>query len=133
MTQPGNAESTPQALACSVLYTGTDGITHFTQDALNWARLYPGEPEGPHATPWREATGIGFLHLPVGRRSPWHPAPGKRFVMVLRGTMEVVAGDGESRVFDAGDVLLVTDVDGQGHRTNAIGDHAVLAAWVPVS
>jgi hypothetical protein len=52
--------------------------------------------------------------------------------MVLSGKLEVEAGDGERREFTPGTVLLVTDVDGRGHKTNALGTDDVFLVWVPV-
>ena len=45
---------------------------------------------------------------------------------------EVEAGDGEKRTFTPGSVLLVTDVDGMGHKIKVVGDQAVLLVWVPI-
>jgi hypothetical protein len=52
--------------------------------------------------------------------------------MVLHGTVEIEAGDGERRTFIAGTVVLVTDVHGRGHRTNVIGEEHVFLVWVPI-
>ena len=52
--------------------------------------------------------------------------------MVLTGSMEVEADDGEKRTFTPGSVLLVTDVDGLGHRTRGVGEQEVFLVWVPI-
>ena len=114
------------------LYTGADAKTHFKEESMLWQPVSSAVTESPHVTPLQKATHIGFLRLPVGRRSHWHPAPRKQFVMVLTGVMEVEAGDGQKRTFTPGSVLVVTDVDGEGHRTNVLGDQEVLAVWVPI-
>ena len=75
---------------------------------------------------------MGFLRIPVGWKPARHPAPRKQFVMVLTGVLEVEAGDGEKRTFTPGSVLLVTDVDGMGHRTQVVGAQEVLLVWVPI-
>jgi hypothetical protein len=116
----------------TILYTGSDSKTHFKDAYMPWHPM-PGAVMGsPLVTSFREATNIGFLHIPVGLRSRWHPAPRKQFALVLTGIMEVEAGDGQKRTFTPGSVLLVTDVDGDGHRTNVLGGQDVLVAWVPV-
>jgi hypothetical protein len=61
-----------------------------------------------------------------GFRSDWHPAPSKRFVMVLSGVMEVEVSDGQRRKFAPGSVNLVTDIAGRCHRTNVLGGDDVL-------
>jgi quercetin dioxygenase-like cupin family protein len=121
-------------LKYSVIYIGSDANTHFKDDHLPWQTL----PDASSAsikfkfTPMQKAEEIGFLHLPAGYSSDWHPAPAKQFVMVLTGIMEVEAGDGEKRTFTPGSVLLVTDVEGKGHRTNVLGSQEVLIVWVPI-
>jgi hypothetical protein len=52
--------------------------------------------------------------------------------MVLSGVLEVEVGDGERRSFGPGNVLLVTDTEGQGHLTNVIGNEDAFLVWVPV-
>lgn len=114
------------------LYTGSDDKTHFKDNYIPWHPISSSAKESVYVTPFKKATDIGFLHLPIGQKSGWHPAPKKQFVMVLTGIMEVETGDGEKLTFAPGSVLLVTDVTGKGHRTNVIGDQEVLVAWVPI-
>ena len=114
------------------LYTGSDAKTHFKDDSISWHPISGSATNPSRVTPLQEATDIGFLRLPVGLRSRWHPAPRKQFVMVLAGIMEVEAGDGQQRTFTPDSVLLVTDVDGKGDRTNVLGEQEVLAVWVPI-
>jgi hypothetical protein len=52
--------------------------------------------------------------------------------MVLAGSMEVDAGDGETRVFTPGTVLCVTDIAGHGHQMRVVGAEELLLVWVPI-
>lgn len=66
----------------------------------------------------------------------WHPAPGRRVIVVLAGSIEVETTDGESRRFEKGDVVVADDTSGRGHRTRVRGGPARLlfldvAAGVP--
>ena len=115
-------------LEYSVLFQDAEGVTHFRDDQLVWRT----RPSGSLMTPLMDATKVGFLRIAAGSRSDWHPAPLKQFVMVLGGSMEVEAQDGERRIFEPGSVLLVTDTEGRGHRTNALGKKDVFLVWVPV-
>jgi len=125
-----------QGVAVSVLYTDSaKDVTHFRTDILEWS----GDPSSAGAnvpatktTKLFPATQIGYVHMPAGYHADWHPAPRKQYVMVLRGKMEVEAGDGEKREFTAGSVLLVTDVTGRGHKTSALGDEDVFLVWAPI-
>ena len=123
------AQDQNQKLPYSVLSSDRDGRTQFRDEYLSW------QPSGPSqalVTPFLEAEKIGFSRLRPGFRSDWPPAPRKQFVMVLEGVMEVEAGDGKRREFRAGAVLLVTDTQGRGHRTNVLGNQDVVLVWVPV-
>jgi len=115
-------------LEYSVLYSDAEGVTHFRDEYLPWKK----SSSGSARTPFEDAERIGFVRTPAGIRSDWHPAPRKQFVLVLEGVMEVEAGDGEMRQFTSGRVLLVTDTEGRGHRTNILGDQQVFFVWVPV-
>lgn len=50
----------------------------------------------------------------------WHPAPQKQYIVMLEGMLVVEVSDGEQRSFPPGDILLVEDLDGKGHKS-----------WVP--
>ena len=120
-----------ETLAFSKLVSASDGSTYFEDDSLVW-NPFETTNGTALATDLLEASNVGFLTLPAGSRSDWHPAPRKQYVMVLIGTMEVIAGNNESRVFTPGSVLLVTDTEGQGHKTNALHDEEVFLVWVPI-
>lgn len=51
----------------------------------------------------------------------WHNAPQKQYIIILEGKVEIEVGAGEKKVFEGGDVLLVEDTEGQGHKSRAIG------------
>jgi len=116
----------------ATLSTGSDAKTHGKDEAMPGHPVASAATEPPPVTPLQDATNISFLHSPVGRTTDGHPAPRQQCVMVLTGSMEVEAGDGEKRAFTPGSVLLVTDGDGRGHTTRVVGDQAVLLVWVPL-
>jgi hypothetical protein len=128
---PGATAQDQQQLRYSILFADQQGITHFRDENLVWRT----ENLGTlllKTTPYLNAEKIGFLRLPQGFSADWHPAPGKRFVMVLTGIAQVEAGDGERRTFVPGSVLLVTDTQGPGHRTIVVGEQDVFITWVPI-
>jgi hypothetical protein len=116
-----------QQLRYSVLFADQQGVTHFRDEYLVWQKGTSGLQ-----TPYLNAEQIGFVRLPPGVFTDWHPAPGKRFVMVLSGIGQIEAGDGERRTFEPGSVLLVTDTQGPGHRTIVVSEQDVFIAWVPI-
>jgi hypothetical protein len=134
LTVSGNpcaAQNQPQ-LRYSVVYADSEGITHFRDEYIPWQKTQ-GRGNAPiSVTPLLDAQKIGFLTLPKGYRQDWHPAPSKRFAMVLSGVAEIEVGDGERRKFGPGSVVLVTDVQGRGHRTRVSGSREHFVVWVPV-
>ena len=75
---------------------------------------------------------IGFLSNPQNAKSiifritgndydyDWHNAPQKQYIVILEGEVEIEVSTGEKKIFGGGDVLLVEDVEGQGHRSRAV-------------
>ena len=106
------------------IYTGDDGQSHFEELDLD-AGPVEWSTDGP-------ATGIAFRRGPVGEFLDWHPAPRRQWVITLSGVMEIAVGDGTSRRFGPGDVMLAEDVEGQGHTLRAIGDEPRISALVPL-
>lgn len=62
----------------------------------------------------------------------YHTAPVPHYAIILEGEFGFSVSSGEERVFKAGDVLLVDDVTGKGHRTRSVGGVVGKWAWVPL-
>ena len=63
------------------------------------------------------ARAVRFLGAPAGWDSPPHPAPARQYIVMLRGRVRSWVSSGESRTFSPGDVVLLEDTSGEGHRT----------------
>lgn len=50
----------------------------------------------------------------------FHHAPARQFIILLDGEIEIETSLGEKRRFKGGDILLVEDTTGKGHRTKNI-------------
>jgi uncharacterized cupin superfamily protein len=50
----------------------------------------------------------------------FHNPASRQFIILLDGEIEITTSLGEVRRFTAGDILLVEDTDGRGHRTENI-------------
>lgn len=101
------------------LYADGGGVTHFADEALPWD------------TTLEEARGVSVRRRAAGYDRDWHPAPQRQFVVVLGGVLEIEAGDGGTRRFGPGGVVLVTDLTGSGHRTRVRGPDEVALLWIP--
>lgn len=94
--------------------------------------------------PLRDSGEIGRLSDPVAARSvifrendpdydyDWHPAPQRQLIVLLDGEIEIEVGNGEIRRFSGGDILLVEDTTGRGHRTRALDGGKRHSLFIPL-
>ena len=107
------------------IYTGDDNQTHFEDIDPPFAP--GGESE---ATPDRPAAKTRFNRYPADFVLDWHCAPQRQYVVTLSGQAEITIGDGTTRQFGPGDVLLAEDLTGQGHVTRVIGGQPRTTLWI---
>ena len=81
------------------------------------------------AKPLVSAGDIGFLSEPEAVETiifrkvvpsydyDFHRAPARQYIILLDGEIEIETSLGEKKQFRAGDILLVEDTTGKGHRT----------------
>ena len=100
------------------VYADKNGESHFDDvenplgDAGTIGRL--SEPVAAHAVIFRE-TSPDYDY-------DWHHAPRRQYVVLLDGEIELEVSDGEKRRLKGGEILLLEDTFGKGHRTRSIGD-----------
>jgi len=70
--------------------------------------------------------------MPADQWNDWHTTPRRQYVFILMGQMEIGIGDGTTRRFGPGDVVLADDLTGPGHRTRWVGGVPGISAVVPV-
>ncbi len=76
----------------------------------------------PHS-PAQDVNALSFVCLSPSMHSDWHTEPGTSLLVVLAGGFEVeVGGDGGRRTLRAGDICLVEDFEGQGHKSSSDGE-----------
>jgi hypothetical protein len=102
-----------EAFNITRVYADADGESHF----------------GDIAKPLAAAGDIGFLSAPEaverlifrkvvpGYDYDFHRAPARQYIFLLDGEIEIETSLGDKRSFKAGDILLVEDTTGKGHRT----------------
>jgi hypothetical protein len=105
------------------IYTGHDGQTHFEE--------LPLPAEENHNVALQSGANLVFRCFPADYWSDWHTAPRRQYIFILVGQMEIGIGDGTTRCFGPGDVVLADDLTGQGHTTRSLGVPRV-SATVPV-
>jgi quercetin dioxygenase-like cupin family protein len=63
----------------------------------------------------------------------WHCAPQRQFIVLLDGEIEVEVTSGEKRRFGGGDILLVEDTTGTGHRTRSVGGRSRRSLFITLT
>ncbi|WP_236792287.1 cupin domain-containing protein [Amycolatopsis sp. GM8] len=92
-------------------------------------RLFPATPGD---SPGQDALALSWMCLSPGSFGDWHTEPSPSLVFVLSGGFELeVGGSGGKRVLHAGDVCLVRDDHGQGHRSRTHGETRFAAIRLP--
>jgi hypothetical protein len=62
-------------------------------------------------------TSVVFRETPPEHDFNWRPAPHRQYMVLLDGEIEIECGMNEKRCFRGGDILLLEDTWGSGHRT----------------
>jgi uncharacterized cupin superfamily protein len=104
------------------IYTGDDGESHFEELTLD---------SHPQLGEMQPTKGIQFRYMEPGYFGDWHHAPRRQFVFTLQGEMTITIGDGSSRRFGLGDVLVAEDLTGRGHQIRITSSEPRLSVAVP--
>ena len=70
-----------------------------------------------HLSEWMTADSLAFRENSPDYDWDWHCAPARQLIVLLDGAIEIEVTTGEKREFRGGDVLLMEDTSGRGHRT----------------
>jgi hypothetical protein len=63
----------------------------------------------------------------------FHPAPRKQFLLIIQGTLQIEASNGEKRNFTPASIVLLEDIAGtMGHISRVMRTDDVYAAVMPV-
>ena len=108
------------------LYTGTDNESHFEDIEIE---LYDAGEIG-ELSDKVNATGIIFRQTGPDYDYNWHNAPQRQYIIMLDGAVDVEIGDGTVRRFSTGDILLVEDVTGRGHKSKAVNNEPRTSVFV---
>ncbi len=101
------------------IYTDEHGETHFADDIV---ALQEAGPIGrlSERVPVRA---VIFRTNAPHYNYDWHNAPARQYVVLLDGAIELEVSNGERRILRGGDLLLLEDVTGKGHRTRHLEPH----------
>ena len=105
------------------IYTDSEGESRFEDLEVELAEVNFAPPAPPvQLSAFTAATQWAFLSLPPGWEGDWHREPGRSVLFYLAGQSEIEVSDGAIRHFGPGDVTIVEDTTGKGHRSRTVGD-----------
>ncbi|MCC7107181.1 MAG: hypothetical protein IT307_18770 [Chloroflexi bacterium] len=110
------------------LYSDANGESHWRDIEVVWGQ----ERRGARLSERFPATGVIFRQVKPGYDLDWHPAPRRQYIVNLDAGAKLTASAGESRVIGAGEVVLVEDVTGTGHLSQATGAKLRHCSFIPI-
>ncbi len=131
---PALADEEHKVVTYTHLYSDAAGVSHFKQEQLDFKAL-----AGPNASQslsihaLQGAQGASLLRLRKGAVEDWHAAPRTQFLIAVQGESEVTAGDGKTLRLKPGEIMLMDDTRGKGHKTAAVGDQDHVALVIPLA
>src|ERR1041385_7304629 len=116
------------------LFSDDRGESHFEETEIEFASTdYVAGAARLKLSPVLGAAQYRFMDAPAGWISDWHPSSARNLFVVWSGEWEVSASDGETRRFKTGDVLLVEDTTGKGHKSRVVSEEDSAALMFEVS
>lgn len=110
------------------IYADGNGESHF-QDIM--VTLASAGPIGFLSEPV-EVENIIFRKVLPSYDYDFHTAPTRQYIILLDGEIEIETSLGEKRQFKAGDVLLVEDTSGKGHKTRNLLPAVRKSIFIPL-
>ena len=118
-------------MKCLKIIADDTGESHFEDIEIEFSNISFAPPAPPlDVSMMGAAVQYGFLKASPGWVGDWHPTPKKQVFFYLAGEVEAEVSDGEKRKVKAGDVTIVEDTTGKGHRSKVVGDNEAILAFV---
>ncbi len=95
------------------VYTDSNGDSRFEDIEIT---LFDGGEIG-HLSENVEVKSLQFRTVSPDYDYDFHHAPQRQYIVLLDGGVEIETSLGEIRQFQTGEILLVEDTTGKGHRT----------------
>ncbi|MFN8635477.1 MAG: hypothetical protein U0893_16650 [Chloroflexota bacterium] len=110
------------------LYEDESGESHWRDLEIEWVET----TRSGKLSAKLPATGIIFRETQPDYDLDWHPAPRRQYIINLVGGVKLTASDGEARVVEAGEVILVEDISGKGHLSQNVRRELRYSIFVPI-
>jgi quercetin dioxygenase-like cupin family protein len=91
-------------------------------------------PSGPigRVSELLPVTGMMLRENEPGYDFDWHVAPRRQYIVMLEGLVEIQVSDGETRTFAPGEIILVEDLTGKGHKSRSPDGKARRSIFLPL-
>ena len=110
------------------IYNDANGDSHFEDVAVD---LKDGGEIG-FLSELVPAKGIIFREVLPSYDYDFHTAPQRQYIILLDGEIEIETSWGVKRRFKAGEVLLVEDTEGKGHKTRNLMPEKRKSIFIPI-
>ena len=115
------------------IFADDQGQTHFRAVEIDFETRAFAPPSLPvQVSAEIPSTTSLFMIAPPGWDEEYHATPRKQFCIMLQGELRVEATDGQCIEMGPGDILLVNDVDSQGHLSTIKGNQEAIFIFVGV-
>ena len=112
-------------------------VDHKGHSYFTTKRIPLGPVHGPNSIGALSAvmpvTGLVVRDTPAGYDFDWHVAPHKQFVVNLDAAVEIEVSDGTKKVLRAGEMFLLEDTKGQGHRSKSVNGQPRRSLFITVA
>lgn len=121
----------PSPVQCVRLFADENGDSHFVDIEFSMAEIQyaPPAPALEISEP-TDATKFFWFRFPKDWHDAAHPSPRRQLFVVLEGEVEGWTSNGDTRIFKAGDRLLMEDTSGKGHGARPVNGEAVAVVIV---
>ena len=109
------------------VYSDARGESHFEDIAIP---LTPAGEIGALSEKMA-ANGIIFREVEPSYDYDFHTAPQRQYIILLDGEIQIETSLGDIRTFRAGEILLVEDTSGKGHRTKNLRPEKRRSIFIP--
>lgn len=75
---------------------------------------------------------LQFRKVSAGYNYDFHCAPQKQYIVLLDGGVEIETSLGEVKQFQTGEILLVEDTLGKGHKTKNLEQRERTSLFIPI-
>jgi hypothetical protein len=116
------------------VYSDQQGESHVEERDVDLQLMNYAPPAPPvFVSSPTAAAGFVFLCAPKGIEGDLHPTPRRQLQVLLSGSVELEASDGTVVTAKPGDVFLLEDTQGRGHKSRIGADQAaeILAVTMP--